>query len=186
MKLDLDENLHLAMHASSTGQHHACLSYLSEVLNEQPDHPKALHLLASQHAELGLTERAIEELTRAVRIDPRMEIARFQLSLLLLDKKRHEDAVAHLLLLGSSASESLRLFSQGVLALAKADTPQAMSRIAAGLAAPAENPALSKLMQRLLEAISPRTAGATAPDGPNSGEPVFLGAYRETTGSTSR
>lgn len=81
---DADEYLHLALHASGTGDHHACMRYLEEVLQREPRSACAIYLLAVQHAELGLTQRAITGIKTALSIDPDLEIARFQLGLLLM------------------------------------------------------------------------------------------------------
>ena len=102
---DVDEYVHLALHASSKGEHHACMAYLKSALEQQPENPTAIFLLALQHAELGLVERAIRGMKTAVSIEPRFDMARFQLGLLLLDRNRRPEARDHFsVLTGSSDS----------------------------------------------------------------------------------
>lgn len=73
--LDAEEYLALAVHASSVKDHHTCLTYLDEVLRRQPSNASALLLRAVQHAELGLTTRALRGLEAALEINPGLEVA---------------------------------------------------------------------------------------------------------------
>src|SRR4051794_17266108 len=94
---DADEYFHLALHASSVRDPHACMAYLDEVLRRQPAHARALYLRAVQHAELGLVDRAAQGIRAALAIEPALEIARFHLGLLLLfDRKCTAEAKQHL------------------------------------------------------------------------------------------
>jgi hypothetical protein len=89
--LDVEEYFHLALHASSISDPHACMSYLDEVLQLQPANARALYLRAVQHAEVGLTERAVLGIETALSIEPGLEIARLHLGLLrLFDRGRRE------------------------------------------------------------------------------------------------
>ena len=152
--LDADEYFHLALHASSVGDHHACMSYLAEVLQQQPANARALYLRAVQHAELGLTERAVSGIKAALAIEPGLEIARLQLGLLLLDgidgRKR--------------SSICSRLVRSGDLSCAR--LPRRCSRLPTttsrrhvksspfGLAQTSNNQPLAALVKRLLEHLS--------------------------------
>ena len=183
-QLDPDEYLHLAIHASSVGDHHACMSYLKEVLQRQPAHASALYLLAAQHAELGLLERAISGMKAALAITPELEIARLQLGLLLLDRDRAGEAKQQLSALDGSSNPALRAFSQALLALADADLRAAQEKLALGLALPSGNPALSAMMQRIFDQLAKKHAAAVEPpaSAPESA-PLFLGAYRQASSS---
>ncbi len=180
--LDPDEYLHLAIHASSVGNHHACMTYLKEVLQRQPAHASALYLLAAQHAELGLMERAISGMKAALAITPDLEIARFQLGLLLLDRDRAGEAKQQLSALDASLNPALKAFSQALLALADADPAGAQKKLALGLALPSSNPALSTMMQRFFEHLAKKNEAAVEPpaSAPEA-NPLFLGAYRQAS-----
>jgi tetratricopeptide (TPR) repeat protein len=173
--LDADEYFHLALHASSVGEHHACMSYLAEVLQQQPAHARALYLRAVQHSELGLTERALSGIRSALAIEPGLEIARFHLGLLLLfDRNRPEEAKEYLGRLLGSADHSLRTYAEAMIAFADGDKPQAREKLALGLAQTSSNQPMTQLMKRLLDAISePGAAGGEAERGH-----MLLGAYR--------
>jgi len=152
--LDADEYFHLALHASSVSDPHASISYLEEVLQRQPAHARALYLRAVQHAELGLTERAIKGIREALAIEPALEIARFHLGLLLLfDRNCSAETKGHLVELGGSSDHHLRKYAEVLAALVdERITP----------AVPDDGP-LGLLVKRLVEHLSggmrPETVG---------------------------
>jgi len=177
--LDAEENLHLALHASSVGQHHACMTYLKAALLQQPGNAKAMYLLATQHAELGLIERAIRGMQAALAAEPRLQMARFHLGLLLLDQGRPAEAKEQFRPLESGPDPALCLYAQAMTALADDDRAAARERLTAGLAQASGHKALAHLMRRILDRISrqPDMADKEAEPG-TSDESVFLGAYR--------
>jgi tetratricopeptide (TPR) repeat protein len=177
---DLDEYFHLALHASSVGQHGTCMTYLKEVLKQQPRNAPALYLLAAQHAEIGMLERAVSGIKAALAIEPGLEIARFQLGLLLLDSQRRSEAKENFAGLSGSADAALRLFSDAMIALSDEDRDSARRKLDAGLAQPGGNPALRSLMQRVLGALAQNDAATlTAPEPPDAR--IRLGAYGQVS-----
>lgn len=179
--LDADEHLHLALHAISVRDHHAALTHLHEALAQRADDARALYLLGVQHAELGLVRRGIEGLTAALAVEPGMDMARFQLGLMLLDTGRVAEARQHLELLGRSTDASLRLYSQGMVALADGRTEAARQALAEGLSKEPQNAALAALMQRVLDGLG---AGKDArANDVTPAAPVALGAYADRSGS---
>lgn len=175
---DIEEYLHLAIHASSVGNHHACMTYLKEVLQQQPANAIALYLLAVQHAELGLNDRAVKGLQASLAIRPDLEMARFQLGVMLLDKKRLSEAREQFAALRGSRAPALRTYCEGMMAVADDDRVLAREKIVLGLSVQDGNPALAALMRRVLERLS-REKATEVVDAP---EPLFLGAYRQTSG----
>lgn len=174
---DAEEYFHLALHASSVGDHHACMSYLEEVLQQEPRNARAIYLLAVQHAEIGLTERAIGGIKAALSIDPGMEIARFQLGLLLLfDKRRPAEAKDYLTRLNSSSDRALRAYSEAMIAIADNDSVLAQEKLAIGLSAATSSPTLSSLMRRLFEGISSDGASGALSKDDASAEQILMGS----------
>jgi tetratricopeptide (TPR) repeat protein len=160
--LDAEEYFHLALHASSEGDHHTCMSYLEEVLQREPRNARAIYLLAVQHAELGLTQRAITGIKTALSIDPDLEIARFQLGLLLMfDKNEPREAKSYLERLCSSENRALRAYAEAMIALADNEPVRARQRLAIGLSESSPDSPLSTLMRRLFERMS---GGTTLPN----------------------
>ncbi len=152
--LDAEEYFHLALHASSMGDHHACMTYLEEVLQQQPRNARALYLLAVQHAELGLTQRAITGIKTALTIEPDLELARFQLGLLLLfDSKQPAEAKDYLERLRFSTNVALRAYSQAMIAIVDNEPTLARQQLAIGLSETSPESTLSMLMRRLFERL---------------------------------
>jgi len=195
---DADEYLHLALHASSMGNPHACMIYLKEALQLQPGNATAIYLLAVQHAELGLAARAIAGMKTALALEPRLEIARFQLGLLLLDANSIAEAKTQFAALDRSADAALRLYAEAMSELGDGQWRTAREKLELGLAQPSSNPALSALMRRWLEKLAQGQPGkAAAADAagrapaetaalqnsdalPREDSLAFLGAYRHS------
>jgi tetratricopeptide (TPR) repeat protein len=178
---DAEEYFHLALHASSVGDHHACMSYLEEVLQQEPRNARAIYLLAVQHAEIGLTERAIGGIKAALSIEPGMEIARFQLGLLLLfDKRRPAEAKDYLARLSGSTDRALRAYSEAMIAIADNDSALAQEKLALGLSSTTGSTALSSLMRRLFDDMSNGGAMGTLGKGNTPAEQFLMGTCRQT------
>src|ERR1041384_6429575 len=92
---DTEEYFHLALHASSVSDPHACIGYLDEVLERQPGNSRAIYLRAVQHAELGLTQRAVTGIQAALALDPSRDLALFLLGLLLLLARARPPEAGH-------------------------------------------------------------------------------------------
>lgn len=157
--LDAEEYFHLALHASGMGDHHACMTYLEEVLQQQPRNARAIYLMAVQHAELGLTQRAIAGIKTALSIEPDLEIARFQLGLLLMfDNNQPREAKDYLARLCVSKNRALRAYSEAMIAMADNEPVLARQKLAVGLSESSPDSQLSQLMRRVFE----RTSNADA------------------------
>jgi tetratricopeptide (TPR) repeat protein len=153
--LDAEEYFHLALHASAAGDHHACMTYLEQVLQREPNNARAIYLLATQHAELGLMQRAITGIKTALAIEPDLEIARFQLGLMLMfDNSQPGDAKQYLARLCSSEHRPLRAYAEALIAIADNELGLARQKLAIGLSESPTDAPLSALMRRLFERMS--------------------------------
>jgi tetratricopeptide (TPR) repeat protein len=182
--LDAEELLHLALHASAAGEVHACIGYLREVLQQQPDHPYAMYFLAVQHGALGLTQRAIGGIEAALAIEPGLsgkarQMARLQLGLLLLfEAGRAAEAREQLASLIDGNDPALRSYAEALMVLADGDSQGAATKLRSALSEHSSaNPALSALMQRLLERLDQGQTGVADRDGTTADPSVYLGAY---------
>lgn len=160
--VDAAECLHLALNANSGGNIRACLYYLNEVLHRQPEHAQALYLLAAQHAELGLIDVAISEIGNVLTLDPGLEIARFHLGLMLLDKRRLDEARQCFAQVIDSADPTLRGGAAALLAFANYDLPAARRELTKALPGTAVNRSLLLLVQRLLNSTAAADLAAPA------------------------
>jgi tetratricopeptide (TPR) repeat protein len=175
-EFDVDEYLHLALHASAKGEHHACMTYLKKALRQQPKNAVAIYLLSAQHAELGLFERAITGMISALEIQPQLEIARFQLGLVLADRNRSAEATLQFSILLRSLNPAIRAYSEAMTALLDDNTALAQDKLTLGLSHGAPHSALSTLMRRFLDNLSKKNA-ARVDRGEEQENRVFLGAY---------
>jgi tetratricopeptide (TPR) repeat protein len=152
--LDAEEYFHLALHASAMGDHHACMTYLEEVLQRQPRNARAIYLLAVQHAELGLLQRAVAGIKTALMIEPDLELARFQLGLLLLlDNNEPVEAKGYLDRLRTSQNRALRAYAEAMIAVCDNDPTLARQKLAVGLSESTPDSPLAMLMRRVFERL---------------------------------
>jgi tetratricopeptide (TPR) repeat protein len=173
---DVEEYLHLAVHASAARNPHAAMTYLKELLRIEPRHPTALYVLALQHAEIGLLARAVRELQEVLQISPDLDAARFQLTIMLLDTGRKEQAGEHIARLSRSPDASVRDYALGLLALAEGELGLAQQRIKEATAQ-SHTHRLRPQMEHILALIDKRLQQRD----PKPAEPgerrISLGAY---------
>lgn len=182
--LDTVEYIHLAIHASKKGDTHAAMNYLKEALIEEPGNAVARYLLAAEHAEIGLYEKAINGMEEALRLTPELEIAQFQLGLLYLQTNRLDDAYRNFESLGSHTQDiSLKAFSQAYQLMAREDANQAMAYLKHGIAS-CTNENLKADMERVLASLVTRLEAPPEQeeitDEKKASSAFILGAYRNS------
>ena len=115
-----------------------------------PDDGNLHYLLGSLHAQAGWHERAIDEMSKAVRLAPQLETARFQLGLLQLTSGGVDAAVATWSALDAlDAGHPLRLFKTGLLHLVRDEFAECIDALRRGIAQNERHPALNRDMQRV-------------------------------------
>lgn len=143
------EYVHLATHASSRGDHIAALGFLKDALASEPKNAAALYFFATECAELGLLERAIKGMEDALAIEPKMDLARFQLSLLYWQTNQPAPARAHLATLQQGEGAELKAYCEALLAIIDNDLEKAKDRLASGLRMEGGNDVLKRNMNNL-------------------------------------
>jgi len=187
--LDHEEVLHLALEAMRSSRHGDALQHLKDAAARWPDNPNVHFLLGAEHAQIGLFERAVEDMTAAVRLDPEFVPARFQLGLLFLTHGRVVEAQSAWKPLDTlDAANPYLHFKQGLESLAHDDFAACRESLARGLALNTSNPALNREMQRIVEEAAALHAASDAAEKSASDAPaprhVLLSAYtREGSGS---
>lgn len=162
-QLSAVELMHLATLDSRQGKHDQAILKLKACVELEPGNAWGYHLLAAEHAEIGMMDAAIAEMTTATRLGPASSIARFQLGLLHAtrgDLLRAREAWAPLDTMPGAAH--LAAFRNAVLALAEQRTPEALRELERGLSMPFENAGLRKDMTALLQRLAAQKAPATA------------------------
>lgn len=152
-KLEPDELMHLALHASSNNRPDEAIGLLKDLLTKTPHNANALYLLGALHAEIGMYDRAKEEISKALEYDPSLTPARFQLGLLYLTSGNVNlagDTWSDLDELGEN--DCFLLFKRGLLSLAQDRFDSCIDDLSQGIALNSFNEALNKDMSRILEA----------------------------------
>lgn len=80
--LDAEELMHLAMRAMRENRDEDALLFLKHAIAQAPADGRLHYSLGALHAELGMAQRAISEITRATELNPELSVAHFQLGLL--------------------------------------------------------------------------------------------------------
>lgn len=161
---DIDEVLHLAGHAISTGQTQHALSVAKQGAAAYPESGEIAYLLGALYAEIGMIERSSELLQKAIPTLQNPYPAIFQLGLLDFTSGHAAQAQQHWQQLAPLDEQHyLRLFSTGLLALVDDDFDRCRALIEEGLSTNSEIPALNVDMRKVLERIDekPRSEGKT-------------------------
>lgn len=160
-KLDNDELLRLSLDAINRGADADSLVLLKTLLERDPQNAYAHYLLAAQHAQLGMFDRAEQGFRAVVARTPELPTARFQLAQLLILKGSKDEARALLAPLAAQR-DALGAYARALDAMAVEDVATAASELEKGLKMGQENPALGADMQRLLGQIAARGGDAAA------------------------
>jgi tetratricopeptide (TPR) repeat protein len=181
--VDHEELLHLAIEASREQRHGDAIDYLKQAVERSGSNYKALYLLAAQHAQIGLTERAIEEFNQALAIEPNLPPARFQLGLLLLCNARVQEALeawGPLEQLGEN--DPYLYFKRGMECLCRDDFTGCEQQLRRGMELNTANAALNGDMQRVLNDVAAHLAKHDL-EKPVTGEQpgqILLNAYTKS------
>jgi Flp pilus assembly protein TadD len=174
-QLDAEELLRTALDAVNHDRHAEAVAILKTLIGREPGHVFATYLLAAEHAQLGMMERAEEGFRRTVELAPEFPMARFQLGQTLLVRGEVKDACDVLAPLAElPAKLALASYARGLMAAAREDVAEAIDQLQFGLACEQDVPALAQDMQRVLanlQAIPQPTAA------PATAVPMFLSSY---------
>jgi len=192
-RLDADELLQLCLRAAAENRHEDAIAYLKRALAVKPRDGRLHYMLAAEHAQIGLYDRAAEEMAKAVELDPSLVTAHFQLGLLHLTSGRvpqAESAWRPLDKLG--LDHFLHLFKTGMLHLVRDEFKECESCLERGIKANNFNEALNVDMRRVLHEVQERM-GKQQPTAAAGAEPMIrpsirpsgravLSAYRQNRG----
>lgn len=176
--LDNEELLRLALEAINGNRDAEAMSMLKLMLARDPDHLHAAYLLAAQHAQIGMFERAEAGLRAVVVRSPDFAIARFQLGQLLA-MKGDGDASRGILSPLFAGDNALSAYARGMAALSAEDVSAGVRELEMGLSLPQDIPALAGDMQRLRDNLLQQQAATDdilATSAPTSA-PIYLAGY---------
>ncbi|OHX12054.1 hypothetical protein BI347_00025 [Chromobacterium sphagni] len=154
--LDQEELFRLALHAMENQQHAEAIALLKQGLSNDDQDARLHYLLGVEYAQIGMPERGVEALERAVALRPALEMAVFQLGLLYLTQGQPDQAVRAWQGLDPLPEESpLQLFRQGLQHLIRDEFSQCRSLLTQGIAANQAVPVLNADMARILQQLEP-------------------------------
>jgi tetratricopeptide (TPR) repeat protein len=179
--LDAEELLHLAVAASDRNESDRAIELLKRAIQADPSDAKAYHMLGAEHAQIGLFDRAMADMSKAVELDAQLDAARFQLGLLQLTSRQPQAAEHTWQPLQRLGEDSFYvLFSVGLLALARDDFDICIEKLRRGQALNTVNAPLNRDMQRVLAQVEQLAGAASAPPTEPTGDEtghVLLNAY---------
>lgn len=150
--LDDDELLHLSLDAINGARDADAVVLLKVLTGRSPGNPLAYYLLAAQHAQTGLMDRAEQGFKRAVELAPEFAMAHFQLGQLML-VKGDAAAAAHEFRQVRSDDPAIACYAEGLCALAEERPVDALASLQRGLMLPQTIPALAQDMQQLVDGV---------------------------------
>jgi tetratricopeptide (TPR) repeat protein len=179
--LDSEELLHLAIEASNKDDIEKSITLLKQALEVNPANAKAQYMLGAMHAQIGLYDRALEDMQKAVKSEPGLDTAHFQIGLLYITSGNvaaAEQAWSALDRLGEK--NALFLFKRGILKLAQDQFEECIEDLQLGIRLNTLNKALNKDMQMLI--TQAQEAIKTGKPNDNKGQVqeanhVFLSVY---------
>lgn len=185
-ELDAQELLHLALKAMDEQRDAEAITLLKRGVAAAPEDGRMHYLLGAMHAQIGMKDRAIEEMRRAVQLAPHMDMAQFQLGLLLLTTGQVEEARQSWQALDRlDAGHPLALFRTGMLELAADHFDASVNALRRGIELNVEYPALNNDMERMILAVETARAKTSDQDGSaavasseTSNQHVLLAGYR--------
>jgi tetratricopeptide (TPR) repeat protein len=178
-RLDDEELLHLAIEASRNQRHADAIHFLKEAAAKSTGNAKVHYLLGAEHAQIGLIDRAEEDMATALELDPSLVPARFQLGLLFLVRGKVANAMTVWEALEKlDDSDPYLHFKRGLEYLAQDDFARCQESLALGMSLNRANPPLNRDMLRIVDEVKARTsAPAAASQEPASAPHVLLSGY---------
>ncbi|MBD9477437.1 hypothetical protein [Pseudoxanthomonas sp. PXM02] len=176
-RLDDEELLRLSLSAMNAERDAEATDLLKVLIEREPSHAYGHYLLAAQHAQLGLMDRAEAGFRTAAGLAPAdFPMPRFQLGQLLVLKGEAYEAREVLEPLTRQGG-SLAAYSAALSHLAAEDVPSAIEHLQQGLEQPQPIPALEQDMARLLQQLREREQHQEQPETAVSGASFLLSNY---------
>lgn len=150
--LDAQELLQLAVLDIHASRHDGAIAKLKEACVLEQNNASLHFLLAAEHAEIGLNDRAVDGMRRALELDPGLHIARFQLGLLHFTQGRLSDAAAEWNALDELDDDNtLRLYKTALLDMGATRYEAAVTLLERAMHAQPDIPALRDDISRSLD-----------------------------------
>lgn len=174
---EIPEFLSQALRAMNEGRDADAVALLKSGLEADPANGIVHFLLGSLHAQSGMIDRAIADMTRAVECAPQLEMARFQLGLLQFTSMNVPAAEAAWAPFAQlPENHPLALFRSGLLHLARDEFAACIDDLLRGISLNVDTPALNRNMEMVIEKAE-LALRSQNPAPADSGHHVLLAGY---------
>lgn len=148
---DTDELFHLALQKSQAGTHDEAIHYLKAALTREPQ-ARIHYLLGAEYAEIGMRDRAIDQISQALVLDNSLHMASYQLGLLhFLNGDNDPARSVWKPLLHLSTTDPLHHLGLGLTAILDSEPTIANKALRTAKSLNKNNPALERDIDNLLK-----------------------------------
>lgn len=149
--LDTTELFALGLAATNDANPREALIALKALLEIEPGHAEAWFLTAANHAQIGMYDRAMSEFTKALELNPELDVARLELALVQIVVGAQADAAVSAEQLAASAkTPALRKFGAALGAALKEDLAQGIQLMGEAISEAGEATPLGQEMKKIL------------------------------------
>ena len=149
--MDAEQLLDLALQASQANDTQKSFGLVRQAIEKSPQDTRMWYLLGSLYADIGIYDKAIQNLEKALQIDAGYGIARFHLGLLYLTMGQQDKAETIWEKLESLGdTHYLMLFKSGLLLIANEQVEEGIESIKKGIDNNYLNEGLNKDMESVI------------------------------------
>lgn len=153
--LDPDKLFDLALQASQANDTQKSIGFIKTALDQSPGDTRMWYMLGTLYGDIGIYDKAVLNMEKALEIDPNYGIARFHLGLLHLMAGKQEQAEATWLPLNTLGdTHYLTLFKAGLLKIVGDEIEQGIALIREGINRNHLVESLNKDMETVIENAS--------------------------------
>jgi len=153
--LNPNELFDMALQASQANDTQKSIDLIKSAIDQSPDDARMWYMLGSLYTNIGIYDKAISNMEKALELDQNYSIARFHLGLLFLMSGRQEIAETTWNLLDDlGRTHYLSLFKAGLLKLVEDQLQEGIDLIQSGIDNNHLNESLNKDMETVIEHAS--------------------------------
>ncbi|WP_455211764.1 tetratricopeptide repeat protein [Kaarinaea lacus] len=150
--LDPDKLFDLALKASQANDTQKSIGIIKTALDQSPDDARMWYMLGTLYGDIGIYDKAVLNMEKALEIDPNYAIARFHLGLLhLMAGQQNAADTTWLPLNALGETHYLTLFKAGLLKIVEDEIEQGIALIREGINRNHLVESLNKDMETVIE-----------------------------------
>lgn len=150
--LDAEQLLDMALQASQDNDTQKSFGLVKQAIEQAPDDTRMWYMLGSLYADIGIYEKAVQNMEKALQIDSGYGIARFHLGLLYLTMGQQPQAESTWQLLDKLGNTHyLTLFKSGLIDIANDRVEEGIELIKRGIENNQLNEPLNSDMEIVIE-----------------------------------